>query len=88
MKFKTPQAQEAYQEVLRELVQAIKAMEADSRAQEERFPENASAIAISTIYRVADIRLDGIERAIRVGSDVDLRWGALAAHLTMQGYHG
>lgn len=88
MKFKTPQAQEAYAELLRELGTTICNVEAKSREQELRASSDAPSIALSTAYKIAEIRMKGIELAIRAGNDIDIQWGCLMARLTMDAQDG
>lgn len=89
MKFKTPQAQEAYAEVLRELGHVIAEVQAQSQAQEARVPVvDAPAIALSTAYKVAEIRMKGLDMALRVGTEIDIQWGCLMARLTMEAQDG
>jgi hypothetical protein len=89
MKFKTPQAQEAYAEVLRELGQVIAEVQAQSKVQEARVSmADAPAIALSTAYKVGEMRMKGLEMALRVGTEIDIQWGCLMARLTMEAQDG
>jgi hypothetical protein len=88
MRFRTPQAQEAYAELLRELGTTIREVEDKSKAQELRASVDAPSIALSTAYKVAEIRMKGIELAIRAGNDIDIQWGCLAARLTIEAQDG
>ena len=85
MKFKTPQAQEAYEEVLRELGKVIADVQAQCQAQEARVSlGDAPAVALSTFHKVADLRLKGLDMALRLGTDIDIQWGCLMARLTIE----
>jgi hypothetical protein len=88
MKFKTPQAQDAYEEMLRELGQAITEVQAASRLQEMRIVSDAASIALSTAYKVAEIRMKGLDMALRIGTEIDIQWGCLMARLTMEAQDG
>lgn len=88
MKFKTQYAQSAYDEMVRELGHIIQSVDAASRRQEDRVPADAASIALSTAYKVAEIRMKGLESALRTGSDIDLQWGAMTAHLMMEAHDG
>jgi len=89
MKFKTPQAQEAYLEVLRELGQVITEVQSQSKVQEARVALcDAPAVALSTAHKVAEMRMKGLEMALRVGTEIDIQWGCLMARLTMEAQDG
>jgi len=89
MKFKTPQAQDAYAEVLRELGQVITEVQSQSKVQEARVSmADAPAIALSTAYKVGEMRMKGLEMALRVGTEIDIQWGCLMARLTMEAQDG
>jgi hypothetical protein len=83
MQFKTTQAQAAYQEILQETGRAIQNVLADAKALGERYPEAAVSIAVTASGRVADMSVNGTERAIRVGTEVDIQWSTLAGHMAI-----
>lgn len=84
MNFKTPQGQAAYQEMMGELPHAIQFMLDEASRLADRHPSEAVGILINTHARVAEMRVDGIAKAIQVGTAVDTNWVELAARLTME----
>lgn len=83
MQFKTAQGQAAYAEVIAETGRIVQTLRADLQALGARAPTEALSLAVTAISREADLRLDGLAKAIELGTEVDLRWSTLAGHLAM-----
>lgn len=84
MKFKSPQAQEAYQEVLTESGKAIADMISSGRKLADENSDAAISILLSTQAQAGAARIDAVCRAIQVASEIDQRWTSLAAHLVQE----
>jgi len=87
MKFRFPQAQEAYEEVLREGGKTIAWLENQGALLASLHRVDEVAILMRTAEQVATARMELVSESLRIGTEVDQRWASLAAHLAMEATH-
>lgn len=85
MKFTTNQAQEAYAELLGEVGRQSVEMLSKAKEMADKMPQDSLQITMTAMKTVADMQIDGHERAIRLGANIDMQWASLKGHLMMCG---
>lgn len=81
MEFKTPQAQAAYTEILRETGRVVSQMWEDARRMQDRDPSMRITVAMHTSTKAAEVQLEGLARAISTATEVDVRWSSMMGQL-------
>ncbi|MFA4971181.1 MAG: hypothetical protein WC683_01115 [bacterium] len=83
MKFRTDAAQEAYQEHLRVAGEQVAAMRRSMEEDAVRYPQEAASIRLTAAQTATAMLLEAQDRAVRLGTHVDVKWAELQGHLTI-----
>lgn len=83
MKFNTEMAQKAYEQLVGEVGRAVQELIDESRKQAKLHPNEAVSIALTAATSAAEIKIRGLDKALRLGAEIDVQMGNLKAHIMM-----